>query len=412
MSIALLWDKSYIWGLLAVHALQQFGVAFQPLKSSTINQKNLSDKFSLLLVPGGTARSKLLALKSQGCDAVRHFVAEGGHYLGFCGGAGLALNEELTGGLGLCPWTRIRVENRRQHLLSGPMELTFPDHTTSPLLPQDCSNAAMPVWWPGRFEIPKHPDEVTVLARYVKPAQGAYAADLALDQLSEHVLQDWLYAYNITLTPDLHNTPCVISGNYGHGTYLLSYTHLETPHSPRANQWFAQLLQHLANVTPTQTTVPEWHMNLPVQWANKALEQCRNDLETLLQTALAHGLLFERSCWLIGWRAGVPGGALNNLRLALNMLLACTPPRHVEEHWKTQQNHFCKRFGAFLRNAEACLLAQRLAITVPGAVPSEQLNARQNDLFGTAMYGGGLYQELLDELDALLFESIKNGSKQ
>ena len=45
----------------------------------------------LLLVPGGNARLKARALGEKGRQAVRDYLAEGGRYLGFCGGAGLAL---------------------------------------------------------------------------------------------------------------------------------------------------------------------------------------------------------------------------------------------------------------------------------------------------------------------------------
>ena len=40
-------------------------------------------------------------------------------------------------------------------------------------------------------------------------------------------------------------------------------------------------------------------------------------------------------------------------------------------------------------------------------MPSEQLAARRRALFGSAMQGGGLYQELLDQLDELLFLQLQ-----
>ncbi|NLV96653.1 MAG: biotin--protein ligase, partial [Desulfovibrionales bacterium] len=49
---------------------------------------------STLLVPGGWARLKSLALGASGRQAIRDYLERGGHYLGVCGGAGLGLASE------------------------------------------------------------------------------------------------------------------------------------------------------------------------------------------------------------------------------------------------------------------------------------------------------------------------------
>lgn len=72
------------------------------------------------LSPAGNARLKARALGEKGRQAVRDYLAEGGRYLGFCGGAGLALSQHRSqDGLGLCPWGRAPYPERLHHLISG-----------------------------------------------------------------------------------------------------------------------------------------------------------------------------------------------------------------------------------------------------------------------------------------------------
>ena len=95
--IAIFWDASQLWGLLVWRAAEAFGLPYRLVKAKEIAQGALSDKTSLLLVPGGTARHKSAALGEKGREAVRAWVRGGGRYVGFCGGAGLGLSDAAFG---------------------------------------------------------------------------------------------------------------------------------------------------------------------------------------------------------------------------------------------------------------------------------------------------------------------------
>ena len=151
--IAVLWDDSHIWGLMALRALRDLDFPVRLLKGSDIAQGALFRKqgsaagpaVSLLVVPGGSARLKAEGLGPEGQQAVRDFVQAGGRYLGFCGGAGLALSHNK--GLGLCPWGRASYPERILHLISGHVRATI---SPSPFTPRwDSPEASLPVWWPG-----------------------------------------------------------------------------------------------------------------------------------------------------------------------------------------------------------------------------------------------------------------------
>ena len=161
--ITILWDASHIWGYLLLHAVRSTGIPFRVLKGLAIAQTGLSGK--MLIVPGGSARRKADALGTEGMQAVRRFVKNGGRYLGFCGGAGLALAD----GLGLCPWNRDGMTDRLQHLVSGHFSCSL--SSESALIPPELTGktALLPVWWPGRFNEPEKNDAEEVLARYRAP---------------------------------------------------------------------------------------------------------------------------------------------------------------------------------------------------------------------------------------------------
>ena len=149
--IAVLWDDSHIWGLMALRALRDLDFPVRLLKGSDIAQGALFRKqgsaagpaVSLLVAPGGSARLKAEGLGPEGQQAVRDFVQAGGRYLGFCGGAGLALSHNK--GLGLCPWGRASYPERILHLISGHVRATI---SPSPFTPRwDSPEASLPVWW-------------------------------------------------------------------------------------------------------------------------------------------------------------------------------------------------------------------------------------------------------------------------
>ena len=441
MSIILLWDASGMWGLLAARALRTLELPFRLVKAASIVDTLRTDKPSLCLVPGGTASLKYAALGEAGREALRAWVRAGGHYLGFCGGAGLALSDPGAG-LGLCPWQRAGFTDRLQHFVSGHVRLRRDEAGPGDELVVDPGTKSQlakggellaPVWWPGRFAEPAQREHgVRVLARYVGPGPDLHVADFALASLPEDVRAEWTATYGISLTPEAFGgAPCVIHRPCGQGSYTLSYSHLETPASPAANAWFARLVEALSGLHPAGG-IPDWpgpqemsqNSGLSAALRGEAepvLRGCLDELGAIFALGEEHGLLFPRNAWLTGWRLGVPGASLNNLALVLRGLAEAAeleggqPGRTGREACAAFENagatrlpaDFLARFRIFCARTRSLLLAQRLAVTLPEAVPREPLAARRAELFGTAMHAGGLYQELIQILDARLFAALQ-----
>ncbi|NCC95090.1 MAG: biotin--protein ligase, partial [Opitutae bacterium] len=93
--LVLLWDESHLWVLLLHRALKALHAPVTLLKAEQVRAGALRGlEGATLLVPGGWARLKSLALGEDGRREIREHIRGGGKYLGFCGGAGLALGSE------------------------------------------------------------------------------------------------------------------------------------------------------------------------------------------------------------------------------------------------------------------------------------------------------------------------------
>lgn len=407
----ILWDDSHIWGLLAARAAEAMALPRRLVRAEEIAGGLLKrERPSLVFVPGGSARHKAQSLGKAGMDALREYVANGGSYMGFCGGAGLALShKDDAEGLGLCPWQRGGFDDRLQHFMSGHLHVALPEARDghAALLP-DAAALCLPVWWPGRFA-PQNDPSITVLASYERPAEDFWLADLPIASLPPDTFAAWHDMYGLSFTPTfLAGQPCVVHGTYGRGAYLLSYSHLETPDSPEANAWFANLLRELGGLEPATNRLPAWTMQHGnARWQDPALAAIDDDLRAVLRTGLEHGLLFERTDWLFGWRTGIPGAHLNNLWAALRTVLNSPPRDSALACWQKHRERLLAASSLFSRACIQYFLAERLSQTLskvmPDAVPSELLKDQRDALFGPPMSAGGPYRELMEPLDELAF---------
>ncbi|GFM35985.1 BPL-N domain-containing protein [Desulfovibrio psychrotolerans] len=444
-SIYILWDESHIWGLLVWRAIEAMQLPYRIVRGQEIAHGLLSGKTpesrpALLLVPGGNARQKSEALGVEGIRAIREYVREGGSYLGFCGGAGLGLSS--ADGLCLCPWGRAKFTDRMQHFVSGHIHATLhaspqaaqqetasvPDTTPatgSDLIPPDLGPSPLvPIWWPARFA-PETGTDVQVLASYADPGEDFWVADLPLGTLPPGTFNAWEDLYDIKLRPTfLTGQPCVLSGAMGSGRYVLSYTHLETPDSPEANRWLAHIISVLSKnafcpqgLTSPTHTVPPWNPSqAPMVWTDPALAEARAIFEDIVTIGKNHCLFFQRNAWLIGWRAGIPGANLNNLYCAICSVVSTPPTKAALDYWNSVSDAFLTKLRLFHEGVRGYLLAERLAMTLsktfPETVSHASLKNQRAALFGPPMASGGLYLELLDTIDTVMYLLLPGASPQ
>jgi hypothetical protein len=222
--------------------------------------------------------------------------------------------------------------------------------------------------------------------------------------------------YDVSFRPEeLSGQPCIIRNAYRQGSCILSYSHLETPDSPAANGWLAHLLHALTGCAPKAASCPPWDpAGLPLRWDDPLFNQTRAFLRQLIHIGCEHNLLFSRTPWLWGWRTGIPGAALNNFFAALCSVQSLEPNEAALKRWKEYKTLFTQRFGLFQKGAAQYLLAERLAVTLTGLLPQAVdrriLDMQREALFGQPMEGGGLYAELTDMLEELLFCVCEDGT--
>lgn len=411
-SIAVLWDASHTWGLMALRALRVLDFPIRLLKGTEIahgalfrKQGGIREDLPLLLVPGGPARIKAKELGDAGMAAIRDYVAAGGNYLGFCGGAGLALSH--TFGLGLCPWKRQAYPERLLHLISGHV-LSCPEPNA--FTPDwGVHQPSLPIWWPGRFS--NSGGDVEVLARGRKPDTDFWIADIPLQSVPRRVFTQWEANYGINLTGDfLDGTELMVHGAFGRGQYVLSYSHLETPNSPDANRWLAHVLALLTATDVDPVILPPWELMHPRARCGSCPPQictAANDMRALMELAIEHRLFFRRTCWLTGWKPSLPGSVCNSLMTALGEAEKTDATPTAIAWWAGRSEEFSRLCAAFFPGAEAYLLAVRLEETLlptmPRSVDRERLDRERDRLFGHPMNGGGVLGALLGMVEEYLF---------
>ncbi len=416
-SIVLLWDHSHIWGLLAHRALTRMGLPFALMRGADAARTLLGEaRPRVVIAPGGFARKKLGALGPGGADAVRRFVAEGGAYLGVCGGAGLALSDP--DGLSLCPWRRAGFTNRIKHFISGHVRVA--PRRPSFLVPDWLAERPLvPVWWPARFAPPlaevlgDAPGEV--LAAYDAPGPDFMLADLDISALPEATLDAWRDRFGLGLGPEfLGEGPCMVSGRFGRGWYVLSHAHLETPDSPQANAWLVHILAVLTGEKPPSgppPAVPAWDPEgEPRLLSDQGLALAEDLLERAIELGIAHRLLFRRNAWLLGWRPGAPGFAVSNLRAMLRQALRLRPTTAGVAYLEGHGAGFAAEMRRFSDGVCAFFLDERLAATLsrfgrPGQAEAH-LARRRLELFGPPPGVGGACGGLLETLDELVFRLL------
>ncbi|PKN41058.1 MAG: biotin--protein ligase [Deltaproteobacteria bacterium HGW-Deltaproteobacteria-18] len=394
--LVLLWDESHLWVLLLLRALNALRVPVTLLKAEQVRTGALrAIGPSTLLVPGGWARLKSLALGEDGRREIRQHVRGGGKYLGFCGGAGLALGSERGAPfLDLCSWSR-KAAKKRLPNFSGHLQCLVSEGGTN-------YEAALPVWWPSQFEPGE--ENLEVLARYETPGPDFWSADLDWSSIAASEVGQWEELYGINLDPQrLRHEPCIVRGEYGQGSFILSYVHLETPASPQANA----LLSNLLGIG-TQAPVPSWDLckEEPL-WDDETLRDIHADLADLVAFGQGHFLLSWRNPWLLGWRRGVPGSPINFLLAMVWQARHSVATAPAREYWADHGAKCSQICRDFCTQTRGYLLQERRILATspssPEASASPGLQRRKQELFGKFPGYGGLYGEILRTLDELLW---------
>lgn len=405
-SCAFFWDESFLWGMMAFNALTTAGLPFNLVRSEDI-RKGILRNYSMLFVPGGWASNKIKSLGEEGVREIKEFVDNGGNYLGFCGGAGLATLD----GIGLLNIHRIPTRDRVPSF-SGSVRLRLKGHPLwDGMAP--ASPSVFNVWWPSQFTTSDQ--RINVLATYEEALPDSFSSDLNVGDV-RNILGDWVTlerSYGINLDPArLHDQPAVMEGRCGHGKVLLSLVHFDTPDDANGAAILVSLWKYLAGVSAPPDLRPSKFFRTRAN-TPPALDNLVTTAQDLISFGERNFLWFWRNPILLQWRRGVRGLEYCTL-YGMIKAIADHADRFPEDDPSSldRLREVLQMFSSFKEKAERVLLLERQAlqdghrITYEKSDDPEILQLRA-ELFSTSKSYGGMFKQLLDKIDRIVFDLLR-----
>ena len=418
-SCALLWDESLLWGLMAWRALREAGLPFDLLRSDDIRGGALS-RYRMIFVPGGWASNKMSALGDQGVAEIRRFVARGGNYLGICGGAGIATES----GLRLLPITR-KSPKERVPSFSGPICLSCTGHE----MWQGIETPIFFVWWPSQFQVDD--PAIKVLATYEEAQAGSFSSDINMVDGATLGWSELERRYGILLDPSrLRGEPGVLEGSFGRGRVILSLVHFDTPGDIGGAAVLRNLWDLLAPCRPSDFPMDgEREPGRSLQGVPGNLLELLDEIQAAVNDLIATGernfLWYRRNPLLLQWRRGVRGLEYSTLAAMIGEI-----KRHLGHpcasgydgraafseavdplRWKEELKEIRGQLIPFCEKAKRLLIKERLymlnAPLSPMECPDREISRLRQELFASAMSHGGQFKRLVDPMDRLLYQLIK-----
>jgi hypothetical protein len=360
----------------------------------------------------------------MGSLKIANFIDDCGSYLGFCGGAGLALSSHPA--LYLVPVRRMPMPER---LPSASGEIRIRGALSHPAWENIDPEILVSTWWPSQFRL-EPGCKAACLASYSDPGEGFQVADLRVCDLDEHT--NWVElekAYGINLDPArIKGHPAIIEIERGNGRLVLSYPHLETPGDLWGNRLFSNILNYLNDKASSRSCpAPEPRPETPlIQRPAPGILSARQAAADLIAFGEANLLWNWRKPWLLQWRRGIRGLEYGSLYVMLSRMAEmeqesasgqapASRPACPCADWPGTANKLEEKTLEFCALAKRLLFEEKIAAR-SGAVSklgkvNDRVDPLRNALFGNKMNHGGLCSELFDLIDEMLLSSIRAGSR-
>ncbi len=418
-SCALLWDESFLWGLMAWRALREARLPFDLLRFEDVRKGALS-RYRMIFVPGGWASNKMSALGDQGMAEIRRFVAGGGNYLGVCGGAGMATEN----GIGLLPITR-KSQRERVPSFSGPIRLSCDGHA----MWHGIDRPVFFVWWPSQFQV--EDPNIKVLATYEESQAGAFSADINMVDGGTLGWSELERRYGILLDPSrLRGEPGVLEGRFGRGKVILSLVHFDTPGDRNGATVLGNLWDLLCPCRPSDVPMdgkrePGRSFQGVPKHILESIEEIHAAITDLIATGERNFLWYWRNPLLLQWRRGVRGLEYSTLAAMIGEIkrrlnnpgFSTLDSRSLVSGtidlscWEEDLKEIQGQLIPFCEKAKRLLIKERFyMMNAPLSsveCPDTEISRLRQELFAAAMSHGGQFKRLIDPIDRLLYQLIK-----
>ena len=279
-------------------------------------------------------------------------------------------------------------------------------------------------WWPSQFVVDQ---DVSVLATYGRAMPEAFSSDLNVGDTEAH--GDWAElerVYQINLDPRrLLNEPAVVEGRFGTGKVLLSLVHFDTPGDTNGatvlkNLWRYLLAERqmpaagspIHNHKERSPALPEHH---PSEGDTAFIAPLEFAVTDLIDLGRRNFLWFWRNPLLLQWRRGVRGLEYCTLYIMVKEVANLVALQDRGAHAAGIEGTL-ERVSDFAVKAKQLLVRERYAmqnahITYERCGDPE-IQALREELFSQSKSHGGLFKEILDDLDLLLYDVLSSKMRE
>ncbi|GAB4410894.1 MAG: hypothetical protein OHK0032_06710 [Thermodesulfovibrionales bacterium] len=276
-------------------------------------------------------------------------------------------------------------------------------------------------WWPSQFIV--NDRSVRILATFGESLPDSYSSDLNIGDVRKN--GNWKELeelYGINLDPErLKDEPAVVEGRYGDGKVLLSLIHFDTPEDEKG----AGVLRNVWRYYGCHYAIAPGRENSGFRGQNsmRGLE-LNNHCSTLLHCCseiidfgVRNFLWFWRTPMLLQWRRGVRGLEYNTLYVMVKEIAEIG--QQSSSSVICENNHSLENYcSAFKEKALRLLMLEGSSIQKGSKIDSysigehlePEIKALRQELFGNAKSHGGLFKEILDKIDHILFRSLKEAT--
>ncbi|MDO9230615.1 MAG: hypothetical protein Q7U03_13760 [Syntrophales bacterium] len=237
--------------------------------------------------------------------------------------------------------------------------------------------------------------------------------------------------YGILLDPSrLCGEPGVLEGRFGRGRVILSLVHFDTPGDRNGAAVLRNLWSHLASCRPSDPPMgakcePGRSFKAVPKNILESIEEIHAAITEMIATGVRNFLWYWRNPLLLQWRRGVRGleystlaAMIGEIRRRLNNPGASgldgRPVFHEEidlSHWEEDLKEVRGQLIPFCEKAKRLLIKERLYIMNASLSPvecaDEEISRLRHELFASAMSHGGDFKRLIDPMDRLLYQLIK-----
>lgn len=279
---------------------------------------------------------------------------------------------------------------------------------------------------------------MTVLARYGEALADAFSSDLNVgDALSGGGWEELEAYYGINLDPSrMLDEPSVVRGEYGRGTVLLSLIHFDSPGDSNGAVVLRNLWKLIGGNSAHETTreIPSRHSKpspSPLVAVCPSLVSVVNELKEavdgIVQLGFRNFLWFRQDPFMLQWRRGVRGLEYCTLKVLMDELgelisgtraaqpvrgTAASPFRveRIAASVEAQLDDIKEALLPFVIEARLLLFLERRAMEREKLTfentSDPRIRGMRERLFSTSKSHGGLFKQVIDRLDALLYSLL------